>query len=84
MAARLFDPLKYLRVDLHAQASLGPDGISLQFDGRVLAHKRQKAQAVARTYEKLLRLQLENGGASVQKLLAWGKIRVEGRRYVEG
>jgi hypothetical protein len=77
----LFDPLRYLQLDLHALPSVGPDGIVLRFDGPVLPHQRKKALAVVKTYEKLLKLQLENGGASVQKLMAWGKLRVEGRRY---
>lgn len=78
----LFDPFRYLRVDLQAHASIGPDGVELRFEGKVLAHERKKAQAVAKAYEKLILLQLENGGASVQKLIAQGKVRVEGKRYL--
>jgi len=80
----LFDPLRYLRVNLHAHASIGPAGVELRFEGKVLPHGRKKALAVAKAYEKLLKLQLENGGASVQKLIAWGRIRVVGGRYVVG
>jgi hypothetical protein len=49
----LFDPLRFLRIDLHAQPSLGPDGIELRFDGSVLPRQRKKALAVVKAYEKL-------------------------------
>lgn len=83
MPVSLFDPLRRLRVDLRAYASIGQDGgLHIEFQGKVLPHERKKALAIARAYEKLIRLQLENGGASVQKLLAQGKIRIESGRYV--
>jgi hypothetical protein len=81
---RLFDPLVYLRAEFRATPAIGPDGITLRFDGPVLAHQRRKAQTVALAYDRLLRLQLEHDGASVQKLMAWGKIRIQGGRYVAG
>lgn len=45
---------------------------------KVLPSERKKALAVAKAHEKLLRLQIENGGASVQKLIAQGEVRIVG------
>ena len=75
-----FDPLRALAA-LHAIPSLGPGGIELRFDGRVEPHNKRKAWAVVKAYERLLTLQLENGGVSVRKLLARGTIRIEGGRF---
>jgi len=78
---RLFDPLRYLRDELHVEARIGPKGVVLTFDRWARPEDRQKARRVLEVYKGLLRLQIENGGASVQKLLAQGKIRLEGRMF---
>lgn len=51
----------------------------LVFDGPVTP-QRQEAFAIVRQHEALLRLQLANEGASVQKLVAHGKARVQDGR----
>lgn len=84
MPAFLFDPLRFLRTELYAEVLIGQEGIELRFTGRVEAHQRSKAMRLAKFYEKLLRLQIENQGASVQKLLGQGKIKLEGGRYYLG
>lgn len=71
----LFDPLRYLRA-MHIEVFLGQDGQGyLRFDRKHTNENRAEARAVARKWAKVLRLQLENGGASVQKLIAHGKLR---------
>jgi len=83
MPPRLFDPLRCLRgwfVDVSLDAHGRP---VLRFDSRHTLENRQNAQAVARRYESLLRLQLERNGASVQKLMALGVLRLEAGRYVK-
>ena len=55
--SRLFDPLRHLHSELRAVAMLGPTGeVVLRFDRPVIERQRKKAQAMARAYEKLLRL----------------------------
>jgi hypothetical protein len=83
--ASLYDPLHVLRVEFHTTPIVSEQGgIVLRFEGAVSAEHKENARVVARAYEKLLRLQLETGGASVRKLMARGKIRLEGGRYVLG
>jgi hypothetical protein len=79
----LFDPLRALR-ELYATPEIGPDGISLTFEGRTSAETRQKALAIVGEWDALLRLQLRHGGASVQKLVAHGKGVVRGGKAVVG
>lgn len=80
----LFDPLQYLQHELHTLPALEAGEVVIRFDGPVSADQRKKAFSVARVYEKLRRLQLENGGVSVRKLLACEKIKVVGGRCVAG
>ena len=80
----LFDPLRHLTHELHALPAIEAGELVMRFDGPVAVKQPEEAWKVARAYEKLLRLQLESGGASVRKLLAWGRIRVVEGRYVAG
>lgn len=78
----LFDPLRYLTHALHARLILREKSISIRHEGRVAEHQRQEAVTLVREHIDLLRLQLENGGASVQKLLAKGIYKVQKRNRV--
>lgn len=82
MPERLLDPLAILR-DLHVTAELSPDGRPvLLFDRRHDPANQRKAQAIARQWDKLLTLQLQEGGKSVRWLMAHGRIELKGGRYV--
>jgi hypothetical protein len=80
--ADFYDPLHVLRVEFHAVASLEAGGVVLRFEGHVAADHQEKAQAMARAYDTVLRLQLANGGAPVRDLVAQGKLRLEEGRYL--
>ena len=81
----LFDPLRHLRVDLRVEVFIGQDGrVYLRYDNKHTNENKNEARAVAGKYGKLIRLQLENGGASVHKLLAHGKITLDEMRRMEG
>ncbi len=79
---RLFDPLRCLLEDIRCEVQLNRDGHPVVgFRG----HSPQQvvqARAVLDRYERLLALQLREGGLSVHKLIARGVIRLEGRRYM--
>jgi len=76
--SKLFDPLRYLRVEMRVGVSLDESGgINLRFDRWHTDENRTLAMAVIGRYERLLLVQLKNGGASVYKLLAHGKIWLE-------
>lgn len=79
----LFDPLRALRERFYAIPAIGRDGgLFLRFDGPVLPRQRQEAMEMLREHDALLRLQVANGGVSVQKLVAHGKARMQGGRCV--
>lgn len=83
-----FDPLKYLN-SLHLDVRLDQNG-KIVLDGmrNVPGEKRRHVWQMVKTYDKLLRMQLDAPDkgmrSSVRKLLAHGKIRVEGGKYVKG
>lgn len=77
-----FDPLRYLTHELHALPAIEAGSLVMRFDGPVSAGQREEAWKVVRAYERLLWMQLDNGGASVRKLMAWGRLKIVGRRYV--
>ena len=83
-----FDPLQFL-YDLRLDVRLGRNGkIVLEGMSKIPQERRRQALKVVKVYDKLLRIQLDapNEGMrpSVRKLLAQGKIKVEGGRYVKG
>lgn len=83
-----FDPLQFL-YDIRQDARLDKNGrIVLDGLSKIPTERRWEALKVVSMYEKLLRMQLDapNEGMrpSVRKLLAQGKIKVEGGRYVKG
>ena len=83
---KLFDPLRYLNSH-RLNVRLDQNG-RIVLDGMrdVPGHKRRQVWQVVKEYDKLLRMQLdapcEGMRPSVRKLLAHGKIKVEGGRYV--
>lgn len=83
-----FDPLHFL-YGLRLDARLDKNGrIVLEGTSSILKERRREALKVVKMYEKLLRIQLDapNEGMrpSVRKLLAQGKLKMEGVRYVKG
>lgn len=80
--ASLFDPLRYLEREIRCEVVLDDTGaVRLKFDRQHNPENIKKARAVAKRYDRLLTLQLSEGGQSVQKLLALGKIKLVGGRY---
>ena len=83
MPPPLFAPLRFLENEIFAKVDLGPDGKPrLTFDRKHAPDRIRQAQAIAKRFDRLLALQLAHGRASVQKLLAQGKIELRGGRYV--
>jgi hypothetical protein len=81
--AKLFDPLAYLKGELHVIVDIGPDGLpSLMFERRIPIKHQQEARTIAKRYSRLLVLQIKEGRVSVQKLIAQGKIQLKAGRYV--
>jgi len=83
-----FDPLQFL-YSLRLNLSLNPEGqIKISGMWALPPHQQKKAKAVLKTYDKLLRLQLEAPSASmrpsVRKLLAQGKIEIKGWAVYSG
>jgi len=83
----IFDPLRFLEVQLRLQVSLGRDGKILLHGLNDLSPKRrQQAFNVVKVYDKLLRMQLDAPTRelrpSVNKLLAQGKIVIKNKKYV--
>jgi len=67
MPALLIDPLRHLRVDLRVEVFLGQDGlVYLRLDSRHTNENKNAARKVAGEHGRILRMQLENGGVSVQ------------------
>lgn len=80
------DPYLYL-TDLGADVRLVGQGdsehVQIRWWKGVPSERRRQGEALAKTYDCLLRLQLASEPPkSVQKLLAQGYITVVGRRYV--
>jgi hypothetical protein len=78
---RLFDPLAYLQQALRVHVYLDGDGVRLSFRGHS-AQQAAQAKRCLKIYRELIKIQLEAGGASIQKLIGRGVIRLEGGRYV--
>jgi hypothetical protein len=83
----IFDPLRFLEVQLRLQVTLGQNGkILLQGLNDLSAKRRQQAFNVVKVYDKLLRMQLDASTRelrpSVNKLLAQGKIVIKNKKYV--
>ena len=81
-----FDPLQFL-YSLYLDLSLSPDGqIKVSGLWSLPPHQQKRANAVLKTYDKLLRLQLDAPNKrmrpSVRKLLAQGKIEIRNGQYV--
>lgn len=81
----LFDPLLFLD-NLDADVRLVGQGeeqrVVVYFWKGTPKKKREQGMQVAKVYDKLLRLQLQdNPPSSVQKLLAHGKIILQSGRY---
>ena len=81
-----FDPLYYLISEFHLAIDLDSKGRIVAKDmWSLLPHQQKKANAVLKTYDKLLRLQLDAPSSpmrpSVRKLLAQGKIEIRGGEY---
>ena len=83
MSPALFDPLLCLENELRANVGLAPDGkVKLRFEKGTSPETTKRAWSVVKAYEKLLALQLEEGHASVQKLIAHGKIKIVSGKYI--
>jgi hypothetical protein len=84
-----FDPLHYLERTIRVKVRLREDG-RIVLDGlhRLSQQNRRRAAWVLRTYDRLLRLQLDAPKPelrpSVRKLLAQGKLRIVEGKYVQG
>lgn len=78
---RLFDPLRCLLEDIRCEVQLNRDGRPVVGFRGHSPQQIQRARAVLARYERLLALQVREGGMSVHKLLARGVIRLEGKRY---
>ncbi|MFO7801705.1 MAG: hypothetical protein R6V55_05375 [Desulfovermiculus sp.] len=87
MHTPIFDPLRFLEVQLRLQVKLAPNGkIHLYGLNDLSAKRRQQAFKVVQVYDKLLRMQLDAPTRelrpSVNKLLAQGKIVIKNKKYV--
>ncbi len=81
-----FDPLSYLE-SLYLDLSLdSKDTIVVKGMWSLEPHQHKKARAILKTYDRLLKLQLnapsESMRPSVRKLLAQGKIEIRDGQYV--
>jgi len=82
----IFDPLRFLEVQLRLQVTVGQNGkIMLYGLNDLSAKRRQQAFKVVKVYDKLLRMQLDAPTSelrpSVNKLLAQGKIVIKKKKY---
>ena len=82
---KLFDPLYYLERDLRLKVWIDKKGqILLEGLNSLDQHNIDHALWVVRTYDRLLRIQLNDPKRpSVYKLIAQGKLEVRKGRYVE-
>ncbi len=86
----LFDPLtKLAALGAYARLITAPDGtkrVTLSYSHKSTRKTQREAQAIAAQFERLLVLQLDVGTGqqprTVQQLLASGRIRVVGGRYI--
>ena len=79
----LFDPLRFLKEEIQCDVAVETGGrVKLGFGWRHAPESIQRAKHVVMAYERLIALQIQEGGASVQKLMARGRIKLEGKRYV--
>lgn len=79
----LFDPLRHLRVELRVEVFLGGDGlVYIRFDNRASNQTKAEARATCMEHGRLIKLQLESGGVSVQKLRAHGKVKIVGGQAI--
>lgn len=83
----LFDPHLYLEYELRLDISLDSKGnVIAKGIWSLLPHQQKKARAVLKTYDRLLKLQLDPPNKrmrpSVRKLLAQGKIEIRDGQYV--
>lgn len=83
----IFDPMRFLEVQLRLQVTLGQNGKIMLHGLNDLSPKRRKqAFNVVKVYDKLLRMQLDTPTRelrpSVNKLLAQGKIVIKNKKYV--
>jgi len=82
-----FDPLQFLQSEMRLSLDLDSKGnILVEGMNHLLPHQYKQAKAVLKTYDKLLRLQLNAPSKrmrpSVRKLLAQGKIEIRAGVYV--
>jgi hypothetical protein len=82
-----FDPLQFLQSEMSLSLDLDSKGkVVVEGMNRLLPHQYKQAKAVLKTYDRLLRLQLNAPSKrmrpSVRKLMAQGKIEIRDRRYV--
>ena len=83
-----FEPLQYLEYELSLDVCLSLENqITAKGMCSLHPHQKHKAHAVLKTYNKLLKLQLNAPSRkmrpSVRKLLAQGKIEIKGGQYVK-
>jgi len=79
----LFDPLRFLKDEIGCNVAVNAYGrVQLGFGWRHSPESIQRANHVVKAYERLIALQIQEGGASVQKLMARGRIKLEGKQYV--
>ncbi len=82
---KLFDPLHYLERDLRLKVGVDKKG-QILLDGLSFIGQQNidRALWVVRTYDRLLRIQLNDSRRpSVYKLIAQGKLEVRKGRYVD-
>lgn len=79
---RLFDPLAALRAMGAAVMRAPEETVRAVWDRQPSIPMLRKARQIEATYTRLLLLQLDHGGASVQKLVAQGHLVLRGGRYV--
>ncbi len=82
-----FDPLLFLESEYRLDLSLDSSGnVVVKGMWSLQLHQHKKARAILKTYDRLLKLQLdapsERMRPSVRKLLAQGKIEIRGGQYV--
>jgi len=83
----LFDPLRFLTMELDAQVRKGPheaeEPIILLFQRGTPAHKRTLGRMIAKRFERLLLMQLATTPPrSVQKMIAHGDLKIRKGHFV--
>ncbi len=82
-----FDPLQFLEFEMRLDLDLDSNGqIKVKHMWSLEPPQKKKARAVLKTYDKLLRLQLDAPSKkmrpSVRKLLAQGEIEIRDEIYL--